>query len=64
MDIYAPTEHDSVYLNVPPRISAGAFEKTANKSTWSGMSESQPIVEFNISKIRTENFTVKSNSSG
>jgi len=64
MDVYSPFEHDRVYLNVPPRSSAGAFEETANKSTWSGMSESQPIVEFNISKIRTQNFTARSNSSG
>ena len=63
-DVYSPIEHDRVYLIVPPSNSAGAFEQIANKSTWSGMSESQTIVELNISKIRTQNFTVRSNSSG
>jgi hypothetical protein len=64
MDVYAPFEQDRVYLNIPPRSSAGAFEQTANKSTLRGMSESQPIVEFNIPKIRTTNFTVRSKLSG
>jgi hypothetical protein len=52
MDVHVPLEHDRVYLTVPPRSSAGAFGQIANTSTWSGMYESQPIVEFNISKIK------------
>jgi len=64
MDVYAPNKHDRVYFSIPPRSSAGAFEQIANKSTWSGMSESQPIVEFSTSKIRTQNFIFRSNSSG
>jgi len=63
-DVYSPIEHDRVYLTIPPRSSAGAFEQIANRSTWKGMTESQPIVELNISKIRTQNFTVRSISSG
>lgn len=52
MDVHAPLEHDRVYLSVPPRSPAGAFGQIANISTWSGMYVSQPIVEFNISKIK------------
>lgn len=47
-----PLKHSPVYLNVPLRNSAGAFGQTTNISTWSGMYESQTIVEFNISKIK------------